>query len=68
MKYKVIVRNPEEGTEKYIDDLTRAKAIEEASKQSMDETKRIYVGWAKDNGQEGYLNRDGTDDCPGEPW
>ncbi|MDL2236369.1 hypothetical protein LJC56_00835 [Christensenellaceae bacterium OttesenSCG-928-K19] len=68
MKYKVIIREPVSGMENYIDDLTKAKAIEEAAKQAADAEKRIYVEWTDSKEQSGYLNRDGGMDCPGEPW
>ncbi len=68
MKYKVIVRDPEEGTEQYIENLSKAKSIEEAAKQAADESKKIYIEWTDSKGTSGYLNRDGGMDCPGEPW
>lgn len=68
MEYKVIIRDPEEGTETYVENLTHVQAREEAEKQAVDQAKKIYVSWSKEDGQEGYLNRDGAEDCPGEPW
>ena len=68
MKYKVIIRDPDAGTETYVDDLTRAKSIEEAAKQSMDSSRKVYVEWTDAKGKNGYLNRNGDEDCPGEPW
>jgi hypothetical protein len=67
MKYKVIIRDPGLGTEKYVDGLTRAKVIEEAAKMSMDDSKQVYIEWTDIKEDTGYLNRDGSD-CPGEPW
>ncbi len=68
MKYKVIVRDPDAGTEDYFDDLTKANAIAEAAKQAGDRSKAVYIEWTDAQGKTGYMNRDGGTDCPGEPW
>ena len=69
MTYKVIVRDPKAGTERYIDNLTKEQSIMEAAKQSDDRDKLVYVSYTDPNGSTGYLNRTGpADNCPGEPW
>ncbi|MGI6152344.1 MAG: hypothetical protein ACOYJB_00740 [Christensenellaceae bacterium] len=68
MNYKVIIRDKEEGNEDYLDGLTKPKAIEEAAKQAADASKNIYIEWTNAKGENGYLNRNGDMDCPGEPW
>lgn len=68
MKYKVIVRDPEEGTEHYIEGLTKASAIQKAAMEAADTKRKVYIEWTKSNGESGYLNRDGGTECPGEPW
>ena len=69
MEYKVIIRDREEGTEKYITGLNKAQSEKEALSQARDAGKLDYISWTDANGRNGYLNRDGaTDVCPGEPW
>lgn len=69
MTYKIIVRDPSEGTEIYLDNLTKEQAIKEAEERAKDSTKQVYISFVDDEGHGGYLNRDGaTCNCPGEPW
>ena len=68
MNYKVIVRDPKEGTEHYIENLTKQEAVMKASEEAADKAKQIYISWAKSDGTSGYLNRNGDMDCPGQTW
>ena len=66
--YKLIVRDPEFGTENYIENLSKSEAIAQAEKHSAENKAKVYIEWTDSNGKQGYLNRDGGMDCPGEPW
>ncbi len=68
MTYKVIIRDPEAGTEEYVEDLSKHGSHEEAEKRAADSSKKVYVEWTDTHGKSGYMNRDGGMDCPGEPW
>lgn len=68
MKYKVIVRDPQEGTEQYFEEASKTGAIEKAAAAADDKSKQVYVEWTNAEGQEGYMNRNGDTNCPGEPW
>jgi len=68
MKYKMIVRDPQNGTEQYYEERYKSTVIKKAIEASKDKTRHVYVEWTDTDGKQGYMNRDGDTNCPGEPW